>query len=331
MQVRWKTDRWLQKHCVYTSDVKADLSTCKDNAEGTVDLQSRPAGGAQELANLDDDKFHSYQKVFIVVNSYFMKISSYILEFLISRPHFTGQMALVLPLFLIGLLENEVTSYCLLFKFSFYFADLGVCFVNAGLNRYIEQLVASAEAAVEEVIRRGVSDPNKIAVGGHSYWAFMTANLLAHAPHLFSCGIAISGAYNRTLTPFGFQNEERTLWEATHTYVEMSPFMSANKNKKPILLIHGEEDNNPGTLTMQIIQSDSFFNALKGHGALCRLVILPYKSHDYSARESIMHVLWETDRWLQKHCVYSSDVKLQFNKKKLLGDEARSTCCNLDV
>ncbi|KAK6803896.1 hypothetical protein RDI58_001680 [Solanum bulbocastanum] len=172
-------------------------------------------------------------------------------------------------------------------------------------DRYIEQLVASAEAAVEEVIRRGVADPNKIAVGGHSYGAFMTANLLAHAPHLFCCGIARSGAYNRTLTPFGFQNEERTLWEATSTYVEMSPFMSANKIKKPILLIHGEEDNNPGTLTMQ---SDRFFNALKGHGALCRLVILPYESHGYGARESIMHTLWETDRWLQKHCVYSSDV-----------------------
>lgn len=167
-------------------------------------------------------------------------------------------------------------------------------------DRYVEQLVASAEAAVEEVIRRGVAHPNKIAVGGHSYGAFMTANLLAHAPHLFCCGIARSGAYNRTLTPFGFQNEDRTLWEATDTYVEMSPFMSANKIKRPVLLIHGEEDNNPGTLTMQ---SDRFFNALKGHGALCRLVILPFESHGYAARESIMHVLWETDRWLQKHCV----------------------------
>ncbi|XP_027924709.1 probable glutamyl endopeptidase, chloroplastic isoform X1 [Vigna unguiculata] len=170
-------------------------------------------------------------------------------------------------------------------------------------DRYVEQLVASAEAAVEEVIRRGVADPKKIAVGGHSYGAFMTANLLAHAPHLFCCGIARSGAYNRTLTPFGFQNEDRTLWEATNTYVEMSPFMSANKIKKPILLIHGEEDNNPGTLTMQ---SDRFFNALKGHGALCRLVILPHESHGYTARESIMHVLWETDRWLHKHCVSNS-------------------------
>lgn len=186
-------------------------------------------------------------------------------------------------------------------------------------DRYIEQLVASAEAAVEEVIRRGVADPNKIAVGGHSYGAFMTANLLAHAPHLFCCGIARSGAYNRTLTPFGFQNEERTLWEATSTYVEMSPFMSANKIKKPILLIHGEEDNNPGTLTMQ---SDRFFNALKGHGALCRLVILPYESHGYGARESIMHTLWETDRWLQKHCVYSSDVKADVNARK---DNAEGT------
>ncbi|XP_026656136.1 probable glutamyl endopeptidase, chloroplastic isoform X2 [Phoenix dactylifera] len=197
-------------------------------------------------------------------------------------------------------------------------------------DRYVEQLVASAEAAVEEVIQRGVrlfmylldivlllhvsppylllllqvAYPNKIAVGGHSYGAFMTANLLAHAPHLFCCGIARSGAYNRTLTPFGFQNEDRTLWEATNTYVEMSPFMSANKIRKPILLIHGEEDNNSGTLTMQ---SDRFFNALKGHGALCRLVILPFESHGYSARESIMHVLWETDSWLQKYCVNNSD------------------------
>ncbi|XAR58375.1 Acylaminoacyl-peptidase [Bertholletia excelsa] len=170
-------------------------------------------------------------------------------------------------------------------------------------DRYVEQLVASAEAAVEEVIQRGVAHPNKIAVGGHSYGAFMTANLLAHAPHLFCCGIARSGAYNRTLTPFGFQNEDRTLWEATTTYVEMSPFMSANKIKKPILLIHGEEDNNPGTLTMQ---SDRFFNALKGHGALCRLVILPFESHGYAAQESIMHVLWETDRWLQKYCVLNA-------------------------
>ncbi|KAL6649801.1 hypothetical protein ACP70R_014025 [Stipagrostis hirtigluma subsp. patula] len=170
-------------------------------------------------------------------------------------------------------------------------------------DRYVEQLVASAEAAVEEVVKRGVAHPDKIAVGGHSYGAFMTANLLAHAPHLFCCGIARSGAYNRTLTPFGFQNEDRTLWEATNIYVEMSPFMSANKIKKPILLIHGEQDNNSGTLTMQ---SDRFFNALKGHGALSRLVILPFESHGYSARESIMHVLWETDRWLQNYCVNGS-------------------------
>lgn len=180
-------------------------------------------------------------------------------------------------------------------------------------DRYVEQLVASAEAAVEEVIRRGVAHPDKIAIGGHSYGAFMTANLLAHAPHLFSCGIARSGAYNRTLTPFGFQNEDRTLWEATDTYIKMSPFMSANKIKKPILLIHGEEDNNSGTLTMQ---SDRFFNALKGHGALSRLVILPFESHGYSSRESIMHVLWETDRWLQKFCVSNSTTTCEKEKEE---------------
>ncbi|KAH7447457.1 hypothetical protein KP509_01G107700 [Ceratopteris richardii] len=167
-------------------------------------------------------------------------------------------------------------------------------------DSYVEQLVASAEAAVNEVIRRGVAQAKSIAVGGHSYGAFMTANLLAHAPHLFCCGIARAGAYNRTLTPFGFQNEERTLWEAPQTYINMSPFMLANKIKKPLLLIHGEEDNNSGTLTLQ---SERFFSALKGHGAFCRLVLLPLESHGFSARESIMHVLWEMDRWLQKYCL----------------------------
>ncbi|XP_034579376.1 probable glutamyl endopeptidase, chloroplastic isoform X2 [Setaria viridis] len=167
-----------------------------------------------------------------------------------------------------------------------------------GNDRYIEQLVASAEAAVNEIVRRGVAHPDKIAVGGHSYGAFMTANLLAHAPHLFCCGIARSGAYNRTLTPFGFQKEMRTLWEATDTYIKMSPFMSANKIKKPILLIHGEDDSKVTTA----MQSSQFYDALKGHGVPCRLVILPFERHQYAARESIMHIIWETDRWLQKYC-----------------------------
>ncbi|XP_024364873.1 probable glutamyl endopeptidase, chloroplastic [Physcomitrium patens] len=171
-------------------------------------------------------------------------------------------------------------------------------------DRYVEQLIASAQAAVDEVIRRGVADPKKIAVGGHSYGAFMTANLLIHAPHLFCCGISRSGAYNRTLTPFGFQSEERTIWEAQKTYIEMSPFMLANKLKKPILLIHGEEDNNAGTVTMQ---SERFYAALKGNGTLCRLVLLPLESHGYSGRESVMHCLWEMDRWLQKYCVNASE------------------------
>ncbi|VAH41903.1 unnamed protein product [Triticum turgidum subsp. durum] len=169
-------------------------------------------------------------------------------------------------------------------------------------DRYIEQLIASVEAAVNEIVRRGVAHPDKIAVDGHSYGAFMTANLLAHAPHLFCCGIARSGAYNRTLTPFGFQKEVRTLWEATDTYIKMSPFMIASKIKKPILLIHGEEDSKVTTA----MQSSQFYDALKGHGVPCRLVILPFEGHRYAARESVMHVIWETDRWLQKYCASNS-------------------------
>lgn len=164
-------------------------------------------------------------------------------------------------------------------------------------DTYIEQLVASAKAAIDYGTSLGVVDPKRVAAGGHSYGAFMTGNLLAHSD-LFKAGIARSGAYNRTLTPFGFQSEERTYWEAPKVYFDMSPFSFADKIKEPILLIHGEADNNPGTFP---IQSERFYNALKGHGATARYVVLPYESHGYQAKESLLHMLWEMDQWLEKY------------------------------
>ncbi|QCR24705.1 prolyl oligopeptidase family serine peptidase [Pontibacter sp. SGAir0037] len=164
-------------------------------------------------------------------------------------------------------------------------------------DTYVEQLVASAKAAIDKVVSMGVADPKRIAVGGHSYGAFMTANLLAHSD-LFAAGIARSGAYNRTLTPFGFQQEERSYWEAPEVYFRMSPFSYADKVKTPILMLHGEADNNSGTFP---IQSERFYNALKGHGATARLVFLPHESHGYAAKESIMHMLWEMDTWLDTY------------------------------
>jgi dipeptidyl aminopeptidase/acylaminoacyl peptidase len=164
-------------------------------------------------------------------------------------------------------------------------------------DSFREQLVSSARAAVEEVVRRGVAENGRIAIGGHSYGAFMTANLLAHSD-LFAAGIARSGAYNRSLTPFGFQAEERTFWEAPEVYFTMSPFMHAEKVNEPILLIHGDSDNNSGTFPLQ---SERYYNALKGHGATARLVMLPLESHGYRGRESILHMLWETERWLEAY------------------------------
>ena len=163
-------------------------------------------------------------------------------------------------------------------------------------DTFREQLVANAKAAIDAVDELGYIDRNRVAVGGHSYGAFMTANLLSHSD-LFAAGIARSGAYNRTLTPFGFQSEERSYWEAPEVYNRMSPFMHADKMKTPILLIHGEDDNNSGTYPLQ---SERYFNALKGLGATSRLVFLPKESHGYAARESILHVLWEQDEWLEK-------------------------------
>jgi dipeptidyl aminopeptidase/acylaminoacyl peptidase len=164
-------------------------------------------------------------------------------------------------------------------------------------DNFIDQLRMNAEAAINKLEEMGVGDRNRVAVGGHSYGAFMTANLLAHT-RLFKAGIARSGAYNRTLTPFGFQNEDRTYWQSPGVYNDMSPFMHADKIKTPILLVHGELDNNTGTYP---IQSERMFNAIKGHGGTVKYVVLPYESHGYAAKENILHLLYEQYAWVEKY------------------------------
>lgn len=164
-------------------------------------------------------------------------------------------------------------------------------------DSFVEQLVANAKAAIDAVDSLGYINRTKVAVGGHSYGAFMTANLLTYS-NLFACGIARSGAYNRTLTPFGFQSEQRNYWDVPDVYNRMSPFMQADKMKTPMLLVHGEADNNPGTFTLQ---TERYFQALKGLGAPVRMVILPKEQHGYVARENILHLLWEQDKFLEKY------------------------------
>ena len=164
-------------------------------------------------------------------------------------------------------------------------------------NTYVEQIVMSAKAAIDKATEMGVTDPERVGVGGHSYGAFMTANLLAHSD-LFRAGIARSGAYNRTLTPFGFQSERRTLWEAPELYIKVSPFMVANKINEPILFIHGEADDNTGTFP---IQSERMYQAVRGHGGTVRLVTLPLEAHGYAGRETIEHVLYEMIAWFDKY------------------------------
>lgn len=164
-------------------------------------------------------------------------------------------------------------------------------------DTYIKQLVASAKAAVDKVVELGVADRQRIGIGGHSYGAFMTANLLAHSD-LFRAGIARSGAYNRTLTPFGFQQEERSFWRAREIYASMSPFFYADKINEPILLIHGGADDNSGTFP---VQSERMYAALAGNGATVRYVVLPAEAHGYRARESVGHTLWEMVNWLDTY------------------------------
>jgi dipeptidyl aminopeptidase/acylaminoacyl peptidase len=173
-------------------------------------------------------------------------------------------------------------------------------------NTFIEQIVAGATAITQRVIDMGVADPDRLAVGGHSYGALLAVTLLAHSG-IFRAGIARSGAYNRTLTPFGFQNERRTFWEAPDIYMRLSPFAFANRIHAPLLLIHGEADNNPGTYPMQ---SERLYQAIRGNGGTARCVLLPHESHSYAARQSVEHVIWEMLNWLERHLTPAANTPL---------------------
>ena len=164
-------------------------------------------------------------------------------------------------------------------------------------DTFIEQIVDAAKAAIDKAVEMGVADPDRVCVGGHSYGAFMTANLLAHCD-LFRAGVARSGAYNRTLTPFGFQSERRPYWQAKNIYHEISPFLHADKINEPMLMIHGENDNNSGTFP---IQSKRMYQAIKGNGGTVRLCMLPFESHGYRARQSVLHTQAEMIDWLDKY------------------------------
>jgi dipeptidyl aminopeptidase/acylaminoacyl peptidase len=164
-------------------------------------------------------------------------------------------------------------------------------------NTFVEQITGAGRAAIDKLDSMGVIDRRRVCVSGHSYGAFMTANLLAHSDD-FAAGIARSGAYNRSLTPFGFQSERRSFWEASDIYMKVSPFTHAHKINEPLLLIHGEADNNPGTHTMQ---SERLYQAIKGNGGTARLVLLPHESHGYVARESVLHTLAEMFEWAEMY------------------------------
>ena len=178
-------------------------------------------------------------------------------------------------------------------------------------DTFVEQLTMNVEAAIKALSEAGYGDPNRVAIGGHSYGAFMTANLLTHTK-LFKAGIARSGAYNRSLTPYGFQDENRDYWSATELYHEMSPFDHANKLSGALLLVHGNADQNSGTHT---IQSERYFQALRGHKKYIRYVELPEDGHTYQIRENILHYLYEANLWLDKY-VKNADTTADTEKKK---------------
>ncbi|MCL1827454.1 MAG: prolyl oligopeptidase family serine peptidase [Candidatus Cloacimonetes bacterium] len=162
---------------------------------------------------------------------------------------------------------------------------------------YLEQTISNAKAAIDYLDSQGIIDPDKVVIQGYSYGAFMVLNLLAHCD-LFAGGIAQNGAYNRTLTPFGFQSERRTLWEAREDYLRLSPFLFVNQIEKPLLLIHSMADQNTGTFPLQ---SRRLFEAMLGNGKVCRFVQLPLEGHHYRAKESHLQVLSEFEAFFTKY------------------------------
>jgi dipeptidyl aminopeptidase/acylaminoacyl peptidase len=164
-------------------------------------------------------------------------------------------------------------------------------------DNYIPDLRNSLWAAIDELDKRGLIDRDRLAVGGHSYGGFSTANALAHTP-FFKAGIAGDGNYNRTLTAMTFQTERRHLWDARETYLEMSPLLWANRVNGALLMYHGMEDANVGT---DPIHAEHLFRALDGLGKPAALYMYPHEGHGPVAQETVLDLWARWVAWLDMH------------------------------
>lgn len=172
---------------------------------------------------------------------------------------------------------------------------------------YVPQLRNNLAATIDTLEAADLIDRRLLALGGHSYGAFSTANAMVHTPY-FKAGIAGDGNFNRSLTPFGFQAEPRQLWEARDIYYEMSPIWMADRLTGALLMYHGAWDQNMGT---DPINSPRMFAALEALGKPCAMYIYPYEDHGQIAVESRLDMWARWTAWLDKWLVLPEAKKAE--------------------
>jgi dipeptidyl aminopeptidase/acylaminoacyl peptidase len=192
------------------------------------------------------------------------------------------------------------TSMALLTRLGYAFVDPDCPIVGpAGRmnDYYVNDLRNNLSATIDELERQGLIDRTKLAIGGHSYGGFSTANAMVHTP-FFKAGIAGAGNYNRTLTPMSFQTESRSIHEARQTYLDMSSMLFAENMTGALLMYCGMLDQNVGT---DPINSVRMFNVLESIGKPAALYMYPYEDHGQVAKETLQDMWARWIAWLDKY------------------------------
>jgi dipeptidyl aminopeptidase/acylaminoacyl peptidase len=158
-------------------------------------------------------------------------------------------------------------------------------------------------AGVDEVIKRGVADPEKLAVMGWSYGGYMTCWIVSQTGRFkaarMGAGLSnIHSMYGTTDIPgyigtfFNNYPNEKTL----KLYAERSGLTYAHKVTTPLLIMHGLNDER-----VPIGQPMEFYRALKDRGKIVELVWYPREGHSnaeyYHQRDQIRREL----EWMTKY------------------------------
>jgi len=157
-------------------------------------------------------------------------------------------------------------------------------------------------SGVDEVIKMGVADPERLGVMGWSYGGFMTSWIITHTKRFkaasVGAGVTNLMSFNGTsdipsFVPDYFSAE---FWDDPNMYSGHSAMFNVKGVVTPTLIQHGEADDR-----VPISQGYELYNALKRQNVPVRMIVLPRQPHGPNEPRMVLKLMQTNLEWFEKY------------------------------